>query len=282
MTTTRRPLATHELHYISSVRQALAGVTRTTRRELITTLTENLLDRPPTADRETLETALGTPVEYADRLLEEAEEAEPGSITRSRRRHRLNLTAITAAVIVAVTAATLTYRWWDNWQVGVIQYMQGVCAGEVVNQQTCDGSMFTTTGGPLMTITSADCVKDARFILQLEFGTSRPVSVTAVDFPGAHFAGGEKIRLDAVTVHPRKTIGDVSAQTVPFPVAIGPDSAVGYEFQLHFTMVCSTEHWAPGETIAYTTFRVSYRALGRDRVQDVPLMVPLQFTMPSH
>lgn len=281
MTTTRRPLTADERRYLSSTRTALRGVARTTRQELLATLTENLLDRPPTEGRDALEAALGTPAEYAGRLLEEADAARPGVIARSRRRHRHHLSVVATAAVAVLVAALVGYQKWDTWQVGVIPRMQGVCEGDQVSRTGCGTTLFTALPAPSGTYLAATCIPGATFILQLDVGTSRPVDVTAVDFPqAAGTGGGTVIRLDDVTAHARISAGDAAATMVPFPVPLGPDDSKGYELRLHFTMVCTFDGVSPGSDLVFTTYRVHYRALGKERVQDLPLMMPLQITLP--
>lgn len=284
--TEERTLELHEQRYISSVRDALIGLTGSTRRHLIATLEENLRDRPVTADADELTAALGTPLRYANQLMEETDAARPGTIARSRLRHRVNVAVVNTLVIALVAAVVLIYRWWDTWQADLSAQSSRICGGDG-NEDTCDQSLFTDVSNPLGDVTRVDCMKGKTFTLALGgFRTSRPVEVTGVDFPGTDLGGGSLLRLDDVTVHQRVSPeGRFSPAPVPFPIAVGDRSAPFggdlNEFRLHFTLICSATDWGPASSATFDHFRVRYHALGKDRVQDIPLQSALQILMPA-
>lgn len=301
-------LSSAQRQYVSDVDITLRPLPRALREDLLDSLRQNLAERgqPAAATRSSsrddaapdywpedlaeIERALGTPAEYAAALIADAEQADPGLMARSRRRHRRNAALATLLAVTLIGGAVGAVAWWMNWDPGFGTPMGRVCvASEGENDCGRDGVTDLFPANMLQ----VSCVPDRTLFVTVGLTADSAVTVTGASFAGGVGVGNamtggigpfsdQMFRIDEITPRVRPTMQDYTAPS-HWPITVGPDGTLP---EVHFTLtMCPTDSHAPrpapGSGTILSTFELHYRAYGRDRVATVDFVEPIAITVPQ-
>jgi hypothetical protein len=270
-----RQLTAQESSYLSEVDSALRGLPRKFRNSLLQTLTQNLAERPPCDSHRELTRDLGQPSSYADELLADADRAAPGNVARVRRRHRTRLVAVALTIVALVVAGVFGYRWWVTWQPTFLTSTAAMYAGP--DKPPYDTSAFTEQSNIYGDVAQITCTPGTRVTIMNSIGASPSVILIGAELPTEGIGG--MYRADSIQPWPRGPGGEWPTATVPWPITVDSDTDTVH-LHMHLTLLCPTDRWSPGTSLVLDHFTVHYRALGRDRTAEIPLIEPLQIVMP--
>mgnify|MGYP001030763394 CR=1 FL=1 len=271
-----RELTPDERGYLSAVYFELRGLPRRSRHALLQTVRQNFAERPACHSQQELEGALGPASSYAAELLAEADRAEPGSIARARRRLRTRQILIALLAVVVVTAGVLGYRWWVKWQPEFTQSTAGMYTGP--DRPPYRTAAFTTESNIYGDVAQIVCRPGTTVTIMNSIGASPAVTLTGAELPTEGI--GQMYRADGIQPWPRGPNKAWPTGPVPSPVVVGDDSDQ-IHLHMHLTLRCPRQLWSPGTSLVLDHFTLHYRALGRNRTAEIPLMEPLQIVMPG-
>ncbi|MBN9608831.1 MAG: hypothetical protein BGO26_12145 [Actinobacteria bacterium 69-20] len=282
-----RDLSLTEDWYASSVEHELRRLPRRMRREMADTIRKALIARPaPEAgyeSQEDLSAALGTPVAAAADLISRAERAEPGSISRARRRRGAHLAIIIASALVLFGGAGGAIYWWLSFDPHLVTLSTRVCAS-VDTDTGCDQTGFVDMS--LANMLQVPCAANRPLYVTVQLVADHPVTVTGAMIPGAGGLGNpdfstRMLRLNSATPWTRP---DLSAPTHPasWPMSVGPNSLMP---EIHFGLTtCPADgkfgNLYPNLSMILDGFQLTYRALDRDRTAMIPFGEALAVTVP--
>lgn len=259
-----RELTYAEERYVEEVRFWLRGLPRQTRNTLTQAVIGNLQDRAPEDGLDALREGLGTAASYAGDLLADAELAEPGSVARARRRHRIAQILVTAGVLVVAGALVGGATWWWKYNPGIRIASTQFCSG--ADREVCDQTGLTAN-----LIADAEvitCRQRAEVYLTLELFSGRQATVTGADIPGIWSPDHpDKSDQALALLDVTPWIGDARTgvtEPTTFPVAVAdyPDKT---ELVFHFELCRSLPRLSYGGWMTLYSFELHYRSLGLDR-----------------
>jgi hypothetical protein len=301
-------LSSAQRQYVSDVDIMLRPLPRALREDLLDSLRQNLAERGQPAattrsssrddaapdywpgDMAEIERALGTPAEYAAALIADAEQADPGLMTRSRRRHRRRVGLAVAVVVLLLGGGAGTFTWWIRWDPGFGAPMNRICTAFESN--TACGQDGVTDLSPA-NMTRISCVPDRKLFLTVGLTADSAVTITGASFFDGIGVGNVRpddlgpfsdqiFRIDAIEPWVRPTMQDYTAPS-RWPITVGPDGMLP---EVLFTLtMCPTDsdspRPAPGSGTILETFELRYHALGRDRVATIDLPTPIAIIAPQ-
>lgn len=276
-----RSLTEHERRYLDHLRTYLADVAVRDRRNLLAAAEQNLTERPPTSDFEGLLREIGGPEEYAAGLRSDLDLAAPGSVERSRKRHRRRRTLAMISTAVLIAAAAVGFWRWQTWQAEFTANTSGLCIGAGVPER-CDLTGIIDRSNIYGDVKQVMCVPGTKVTLINGIVAHSDVTITGVDL-GLPEGFRDIVQLDEVVPWPMRRLapglrGNPEPGTWPLSVDLASEETLLY---FHLTLNCDPTRYSPGSSIILQQFVVRYHAFGKDREVRMPLQDSLQITYPG-